>query len=248
MEQGKKERSLVSKVVDELVTGIVGGKYGKFLPPQDVLSTEFGVSRTVMREALSMLLARNMLDMRPKIGTRIRPMGDWRMIDEEVVNWRCRANPDPQFLRDLNEFRLLIVPRASAQAAARASAKDIAAIREALEALRAIRPTAANYLAAKELFDTRIVVASGNQLFGQMAAIVRCALPAAHRYGSDKKGGWEEELRLYERLVEAIERHDAEEAAVAALALIEYPSEASAKGGKSQSQRGAARTRSMALA
>ncbi|WP_164853472.1 FadR/GntR family transcriptional regulator, partial [Paraburkholderia kirstenboschensis] len=119
MEQGNKDRSLVSKVMDGLVTGIVEEKYGAILPPQDVLSKEFDVSRTVMREALSMLLARDMLDVRPKIGTRIRPMSDWRMIDEDVVNWRFRAKPDPLFLRDVIEFRILIEPRASAQAAAR---------------------------------------------------------------------------------------------------------------------------------
>src|SRR5262249_33865224 len=52
MEQTNKERSLVSKVMDGLVTGIVEEKYGAVLPPQDVLSKEFDVSRTVMREAL----------------------------------------------------------------------------------------------------------------------------------------------------------------------------------------------------
>ena len=123
MEQANKDRSLVSKVMDGLVTGIVEEKYGAILPPQDVLSKEFDVSRTVMREALSMLLARDMLDVRPKIGTRIRPMSDWRMIDEDVVNWRFRAKPDPLFLRDVIEFRILIEPRASAQAAARGSAQ-----------------------------------------------------------------------------------------------------------------------------
>lgn len=92
MEQGK-DRSLVAKVMDGLVTGIVEDKYGGILPPQDVLSKEFDVSRTVMREALSMLLARDMLDVRPKVGTRVRPMRDWRMIDEDVVSWRFRRNP-----------------------------------------------------------------------------------------------------------------------------------------------------------
>jgi len=93
MELGNKERSLVSKVMDGLISGIVEERYGAVLPPQDVLSKEFDVSRTVMREALSMLLARHMLDVRPKIGTRIRPMRDWRMIDEDVVNWRFRSKP-----------------------------------------------------------------------------------------------------------------------------------------------------------
>ncbi|WP_146036216.1 FadR/GntR family transcriptional regulator, partial [Burkholderia pseudomallei] len=129
MEQGK-DRSLVSKVMDGLVTGIVEDKYGGVLPPQDVLSKEFDVSRTVMREALSMLLARDMLDVRPKVGTRVRPMSHWRMIDEDVVNWRFRAKPDRQFIRDVIEFRTLIEPRATAQAASRATTAEIAGIRE----------------------------------------------------------------------------------------------------------------------
>jgi len=185
MEQANKDRSLVSKVMDGLVTGIVEEKYGAILPPQDVLSKEFDVSRTVMREALSMLLARDMLDVRPKIGTRIRPMSDWRMIDEDVVNWRFRAKPDPLFLRDVIEFRILIEPRASAQAALRGSAADIAAVRDAFEAFRVIRPEEPGYQEADELFHTRIVVASGNQFFQQMAAIIRGALSTGNPIGGE---------------------------------------------------------------
>ncbi|MGF6771233.1 DNA-binding FadR family transcriptional regulator [Paraburkholderia sp. GAS199] len=224
MEQANKDRSLVSKVMDGLVTGIVEEKYGAILPPQDVLSKEFDVSRTVMREALSMLLARDMLDVRPKIGTRIRPMSDWRMIDEDVVNWRFRAKPDPLFLRDVIEFRILIEPRASAQAAARGSAADVAAIREAFEAFRVIRPNEAGYQEADELFHTRIVVASGNQFFKQMAAIIRGALSTVNPI-VPKEGLWEAAVSSHLRVVEAIERRDPKEAEIASLAMIDYTAE-----------------------
>lgn len=222
MEQGNKDRSLVSKVMDGLVTGIVEEKYGAILPPQDVLSKDFDVSRTVMREALSMLLARDMLDVRPKIGTRIRPMSDWRMIDEDVVNWRFRAKPDPMFLRDVIEFRILIEPRASAQAAARGSAADIAAIREAFDAFRVIRPGDAGYQEADERFHERIMVASGNQFFQQMAAIIRGALSAVNRIVNQKDGVWEMAVSTHLRVVEAIERRNPEEAERASLAMIDY--------------------------
>jgi DNA-binding FadR family transcriptional regulator len=222
MEQGTKERSLVSKVMDGLVTGIVEEKYGAVLPPQDVLSKEFDVSRTVMREALSMLLARHMLDVRPKIGTRIRPMRDWRMIDEDVVNWRFRAKPDPAFLRDVIEFRMLIEPRASAQAAKRGNAADIVAIREAFESFRVIRPDDPAHQAADELLHTRIVVASGNQFFQQMAAIVRGALSASNQLVNANQGMWDEVIRKHVRVVEAIERHDAAEAEAASRELIDF--------------------------
>ncbi|WP_345813823.1 FadR/GntR family transcriptional regulator [Paraburkholderia sp. PREW-6R] len=225
MEQANKDRSLVSKVMDGLVTGIVEEKYGAILPPQDVLSKEFDVSRTVMREALSMLLARDMLDVRPKIGTRIRPMSDWRMIDEDVVNWRFRAKPDPLFLRDVIEFRILIEPRASAQAATRGSVADVAAIREAFEAFRQIRPSEPGYQEADELFHERVVVASGNQFFMQMAAIIRGALSTVNPIVKGNDGLWETAVESHRRVVEAIERHDPKEAERASLAMIDYTAE-----------------------
>ncbi len=225
MQQVNKDRSLVSKVMDGLVSGIVEARYGPILPPQDVLSKEFDVSRTVMREALSMLLARDMLDVRPKVGTRIRPMSDWRMIDEDVVNWRFRAKPDPMFLRDVIEFRILIEPRASAQAALRASAAELAAIRDAFTTFSTVRPGDPGYRDADEQLHTRIVVASGNQFFRQMAAIIRGALMAVHPIIDRKEGAWERVLLTHARVVEAIERHDPAEAEAASLALIGYTAE-----------------------
>jgi DNA-binding FadR family transcriptional regulator len=221
MEQGK-DRSLVSKVMDGLVTGIVEEKYGAILPPQDVLSKEFDVSRTVMREALSMLLARHMLDVRPKVGTRIRSMRDWRMIDEDVVSWRFRAKPDPLFVRDVIEFRMLIEPHAAAQAAARASVSEVAGIREAFDVFRSIAPGEPGYDAADELLHTRIMFASGNQFFQQMAAIIRGALSTTTPMLANKPGVWEISVRTHERVVEAIERRDPKEAEAAAAALIDF--------------------------
>jgi DNA-binding FadR family transcriptional regulator len=138
------------------------------------------------------------------------------------VNWRFRAKPDPLFLRDVIEFRILIEPRASAQAAARGSAADIAAIREAFDAFRVIRPGEPGYQEADELFHTRIVVASGNQFFKQMAAIVRGALSTVNPIVTDKDGLWEGAVSSHQRVLEAIERRDPKEAEIASLALIDY--------------------------
>jgi DNA-binding FadR family transcriptional regulator len=220
MEQGK-DRSLVAKVMDGLVTGIVEDKYGGILPPQDVLSKDFDVSRTVMREALSMLLARDMLDVRPKVGTRIRPMRDWRMIDEDVVSWRFRAKPDPQFMRDVIEFRMLIEPRATAQAAVRANAAEIAGIRDAFDAFKALQPGDPGYDIADELLHTRIVHASGNQFFQQMAAIVRGAVRLVNPRIAQQDEAYARSIAAHARVVEAIERRDPREAEAAALALID---------------------------
>ncbi|MBB3259610.1 DNA-binding FadR family transcriptional regulator [Paraburkholderia bannensis] len=223
MELGNnKERSLVSKVMDGLISGIVEERYGAILPPQDVLSKEFDVSRTVMREALSMLLARHMLDVRPKIGTRIRPMRDWRMIDEDVVSWRFRAKPDKTFLRDVIEFRTLIEPAACALAAERATAADIAGIRDAFDALHQASPGDSGCQAADALLHTRILAASGNQFYQQMAAIVRGALTIVNPILSQRPDGWSNVVAAHGRVVEAIERRSPPDAQAAAAAMIAY--------------------------
>ena len=221
MELGNKERSLVSKVMDGLISGIVEERYGAILPPQDVLSKEFDVSRTVMREALSMLLARHMLDVRPKIGTRIRPMRDWRMIDEDVVSWRFRAKPDKNFLRDVIEFRALIEPAACALAAERASAADLAGIREAYESLRQSSPGEVGCEAADTLLHTRILAASGNQFYQQMAAIIRGALTLVGPILSQREDGWTNVVNAHGSVVDAIERRAPDDARAAAMAMIE---------------------------
>ncbi len=229
MEQTKeKDRSLVSKVMDGLVAGIVEDKYGGILPPQDVLSRDFDVSRTVMREALSMLLARDMLDVRPKVGTRVRPMRDWRMIDEDVVNWRFRAKPDPQFMRDVLEFRMLIEPRAAGQAAERANAAEIAGIREAFDAFRSLQAGEAGYDEADERLHARIVQASGNQFFQQMSAIICGALRLVREQTASRENVHDRLVDLHGRVVGAIERRDARAAEAAARELIDMTDDANA--------------------
>jgi DNA-binding FadR family transcriptional regulator len=128
-------------------------------------------------------------------------------------------------LRDVIEFRILIEPRASAQAAARGSAADIAAIREAFDAFRVIQPGEPGYQEADELFHARIVVASGNQFFKQMAAIIRGALSTVNPILNHKEGMWEQAVSTHQRVIEAIERHDPKEAEIASLAMIDYTTE-----------------------
>jgi DNA-binding FadR family transcriptional regulator len=149
-------------------------------------------------------------------------MRDWRMIDEDVVSWRFRAKPDPQFMRDVIEFRMLIEPRATAQAAVRASAVEVAGIREAFEAFKVLQPGEPGYDAADELLHTRIVHASGNQFFLQMAAIVRGAVRLVNPRVALKEGAHEVAVKAHARVVEAIERRYPREAEAASLALIDY--------------------------
>ncbi len=138
------EASLVKRVVNQLVASLVGGAYqDNILPPQVILSQKYDVSRTIMREALSVLISRRMLDVRPKTGTRIRPARKWFVMDPEVAEWRLRVAPDPDGVARLLEFRVLVDLPAAALAATRANRHQRIAINAAFQRLVHANPSEA---------------------------------------------------------------------------------------------------------
>ncbi|MCV9914944.1 GntR family transcriptional regulator [Burkholderia pseudomallei] len=161
-------RSRVEVSLDLLAGTIVTRSYpDQLLPPQDVLAAEFGVSRTVLREAISRLLARNMVEVRPKSGTRIVDARQWRVIDQEVVRWRQQREPDASFQRDLAAVRQLLEPLAAAEAAVYSND----ATREQILAAcyRRLAPiNRADYEKYRETLHVAILAACRNQLLRQM--------------------------------------------------------------------------------
>lgn len=80
--------SLVRKTLDALMEVVLTSPAGSIIESQEDLSRRLGVSRTVLREALSRLEHMNVITVRPKIGTKINPSDDWRVVNTEVLVWR----------------------------------------------------------------------------------------------------------------------------------------------------------------
>src|SRR5579875_335848 len=132
------KRNLREQLVEQLGGDIVCGRLlpGQVLPSEEALLRRYGVSRTVLREALNVLSAKGLLDARPRRGTIVRPRCDWSQLDPEILGWRddpaapSGGNPD-----HLLELRRIIEPPAAALAAQRAAAEDRAAMTRAYEAM-----------------------------------------------------------------------------------------------------------------
>lgn len=84
-------RSLVAKTLDALMEGILATEPGASIAPQETLARQLGVSRTVLREALSKLEYLNVISVRPKTGSRVNPASEWRVINDDVLRWRLAA-------------------------------------------------------------------------------------------------------------------------------------------------------------
>src|SRR4051812_36369155 len=123
-------RSHTGRVVEHLGTAIVSGGHaeGSLLPGDSELIERYGVSRTVLREALKTLSAKGLVQAKARIGTRVRPRDDWNLFDPDVLIWHARLGFAPEFLGHLGEMRLALEPEAAALAAERRTPEQLEAI------------------------------------------------------------------------------------------------------------------------
>ncbi len=171
-------------------------------PREADLCVELGVSRTVLRESMKVLIDKGMVEMKPRAGTRARPRSEWRLLDPDILAWQAEIDPSPEFLRHLCEVRLAIEPTV------RATQSEIARLRDCLERRRrpGIRPSELIDLDLE--FHSALVEAGHNPLLRQLSAAIRSpiriALGASARFASTTELG----LDAHEALLACLSRHD----------------------------------------
>ncbi len=116
------ERGLHGLTTAALGRRILAGELqpGETVDPE-LLGTEFGVSRTVVREALRALAAKGMIDARPNRGTFVRFRRSWSLLDPDLLRWRSEGDHMGELFRSLGEVRAIIEPAAARLAATRRS-------------------------------------------------------------------------------------------------------------------------------
>ncbi len=113
--------SLHDVLVDRIGRMVVSGGFGSSgsLPREDELAEQFSVSRTVIREVTKTLRALGLVITGPRVGSRIQPVANWRLLDPQVMDWITDADMASGFERDLLEIRSMVEPAAAAFAAER---------------------------------------------------------------------------------------------------------------------------------
>jgi DNA-binding FadR family transcriptional regulator len=100
-------RNFHSYVINEVGRAIVAGEMpvGSSLPGDAEMMDRFGVSRTVLREALKTLEAKGLVEARAKVGTRVLPQSRWNLFDRQVLSWKLESGPSPAFLAAFDVIR-----------------------------------------------------------------------------------------------------------------------------------------------
>ncbi|MFI8230922.1 FadR/GntR family transcriptional regulator [Streptomyces sp. NPDC085900] len=217
-------RTMHQRVVDELGRRIVGGTWepGEPLPVEDALAAEIGVSRGGLREAVKALVAKGMLEVRPRTGTRVLPPEHWNHLDRDVLRWK-QTGDATALLRDTGELRRIVEPEAARLAAERAGPDDIRALYDSLAAMQAAaaEPGRNGYIEADIAFHRALLDASGNRLLGSLGRAVDIALEHSFLVSTQTPGAVAASLPGHRAIVEAVEARDPEAAAAAVLAIIE---------------------------
>ena len=118
MSQAPRDRNLTHGIVHDLGIAIIKGKYSPDdMFPEVELCETYGVSRTVLREAVKMLTAKGLIGSRPRQGTRVLPESQWNLLDPDVLRWLLERKFSIELLIEFTEVRLAIEPKAAARAA-----------------------------------------------------------------------------------------------------------------------------------
>lgn len=157
------KKNLYEEIVHQIIQYINNEKLkpGDKLPSEDKLVDLFKVSKTAVREALSILASKGILEKRPGVGSIIQEINGSTFI--EGITTKLILNQ--QSLREILEFRRVIEVEATELAAERATKEQVNKIKNAH--LELINKNKNGEIGIKEDFNFHyhIIVASNNSIF-----------------------------------------------------------------------------------
>ena len=216
-------KNVHGNTVDFLGEAIVAGRYavGSAIPPEPLLCEELGVSRTVVRESIKSLVAKGLIHTGPKVGTRVLPSDDWNWFDSDVIAWQSRIGLSTEFIRDLQDLRLVVEPAAIRLAAERATGEDIAGIESAYAGMKHAVLQGGDYVTFDLRFHQGLLRASHNRLLVQMSKALGALLRTSFEISTRKKNGPRRSLPLHRAVLDAVIARDVPGAERAILVLID---------------------------
>ncbi|MGO4851192.1 FadR/GntR family transcriptional regulator [Phaeovulum sp. W22_SRMD_FR3] len=222
-------RNFHSYVINAIGAGIVSGRFavGEILPNDAAMMAQYGVSRTVLREALKTLEAKGLVEARPKVGTRVSARGRWNMFDLQVLFWHFERRQDAAFVTHLFDARMVIEMRVADLAAQHRTADHLRQLHYWAQQM-ALSATAPEPYALAALELHRVMAeAAQNPFLRSVGGTVELALSMAVAAGmaaAEAHGaGFDATARVAEHraLASAIERSDRGAAAASLSAIVQ---------------------------
>jgi GntR family transcriptional regulator, galactonate operon transcriptional repressor len=215
--------SLVDQVVHRIGQSIVSGEFvsGSSLPNETEWCEQLEVSRSVLREALRVLVSKNMISIRVRRGGRIREQVEWNLLDPDILLWRSLTEDPSQFAAELFELRRFIEPEAASLAATRIQDVQLEELERACRAMEMAGEDTARYFEPDTRFHRTILDAVGNSLFRGLTQSIMVALEMTLRMSLNPPRGLQQSVPLHLNVYRALLKRDPGAARLAMMQLID---------------------------
>ena len=204
---GSRGRGLHGQLVQQLGQMIVSGDLGADRPlvPEEI-GQRFEVSRTVVRESLRVLEAKGLVSARPNVGTRVRPVSDWNLLDPDIIEWRAFGPQREGQRRELCELRWTIEPLAARLAAEQAREEVQQRLADMVEIMRQSlgQGDTLTFTRADAEFHGLLLQSAGNRMLEHLSGIVASALQVSGGPANGCEHLTESAVEHHQRVVQAL--------------------------------------------
>jgi DNA-binding FadR family transcriptional regulator len=198
-------------LLEVLVEQIVEGVYapGQLIPTESELGATYGVSRSVVRETIKVLVEKNLIRIDRGNGTVVAERKDWRSLDAIVLAARLRGPEKEQVLHELFVLRRSLEPELAALAASSATADDVIRLSMAVNELSCLVEDPERYETADLAFHQAIVQMSGIGLAQELFMAISEPLTVSRKLTNQISGAVENAHSHHLLIFDAIRSGDA---------------------------------------
>ncbi|UFU02770.1 FadR family transcriptional regulator [Ruania suaedae] len=205
-------------VLREFVQAIVTGEYaaGQVLPTEAELTSEFGVSRTVIRETMKRLQEKGMITVAQGRGTHVQPITSWNVLDPLVLSTMIENDRTLGILDDLSVVRGALEAEMAGDAAASVDDRARLVLRERMDRMAGAVDESSVFREADVEFHLAVMDLADNALAANIArALILHAVHSDRYLGQDPTRAFELTLAEHQAVVDAIDAGDREGARAA---------------------------------
>lgn len=202
-----KQASLSEQTVRHLTASILSQQVlpGQFLPPEAALCKQFNVSRSTVREAITVLETRGLVRRQHGVGILVTDGSQAAAVSSLGLLLQTRKTT----LRDLVEARIGLECLIASLAATHATDAEGDAMEAAIAPMRHLGSSEEEYVQADFTFHLRLAEASHNAVYVVFVDAVRGLLLESIRATYRLDGHTERRLRDHTRILDAVRDRDA---------------------------------------
>ena len=201
-------KTLPERVADQIRQLIIDRhmENGDQLPNEFELAQQLNVSRGSVREAVKLLVARNVLELRRGKGTFI---ADNTGVVDDPFGF-AYLEDEPRLANELMDIRRQLEPWIAAKAAEQANDQDIAELRVLQYKVEELIQSGQDHLAADQQLHIRIADCTDNRVLHELVPVITYSV---HLFGKlTQRRLRQETIDTHAAVVDAIAAHDPEAA------------------------------------